>query len=122
MLAQASQLSLPLSNGFTPSLTVSNKTVIHRRVTVPNYALFLLHLACACGLARDSKRSLLRAIRSSRKRHFGMDLEVAEEWMEGEYRGCGCEPGFVEEGGGEAKRDGKRRDAGPVLVDSTRLE
>jgi len=51
------------SNGFTPSLTVSNKMVIHRPATVPNYALFLLHLACACGLAKDSRRSLLRAIR-----------------------------------------------------------
>jgi len=51
-----------------------------------------------------------------------MDLEVEEEWMEDEYQGCGCEPGFVEEGGGESQGDGERKDVGPVLVDSTRLE
>ena len=110
---------------FTPSLTVSNKTVIHRPVTVQNYALFLLHLST--WLAHVDWRGIQEdrhCVRFAvcRKRHFGMDLEVAEEWMEDEDRGCGCEPGSVEEGGGKAQRDGKRRDAGPFLVDSTRLE
>ena len=59
MLARATQSSLPLSNGFIPSLlvTVSNKMANHKRATMPNYAPYSPFLVCMYGLAKVSRIS-----------------------------------------------------------------